>query len=60
MFFPLIHFIHSLKNNLLCTIILHLILPNYHCLRNKIKNKLKRLKPSKILVDIYISKLELD
>lgn len=50
----------TVKNNLFCATILHLTLPIYHCLGNKSKNKLKRRKPKKILVNIYISKLRLD
>lgn len=50
----------TVKNNLFCATILHLTLPIYYCLGNKSKNKLKRRKPKKILVNIYISKLRLD
>lgn len=59
-FFPLNNFIHSVKNNVFCRVVLHITLLTSQCLGNKSKNKLKRLKPSKTVVNIYISKLGLD
>lgn len=46
-FSPCINFIHSVKNNLFCRIVLHLTSPTYHCLGNKTKNKLETWNPTK-------------